>query len=222
MSRPVKGLLIKDLRLVFSQMKLFFAIMAVWGVFMAVNIEQFYFVPAYTAVFCSFISLSTYSYDEFENGMAYIFTLPVQRRDYVRAKYLLGILFMMVPTIVITFAACVAGMVTKGEAAVWEYFAATVTSIGIALVLIAVENPLYIQFGQEKSKIFKLVSFGIIGGGLGVIGSLAGESADGMSVISSISGLDSWMLMLLMAAVIAVLVSVSYRISCAIMEKKQY
>ena len=108
----------------------FFVIMAVWGIFMAVNIEQFYFVPAYTAVFCTFISLSTYSYDEFENGTAYLFTLPIRRRDYVRAKYLLGILFMMVPTIVITFAACVAGMVTKGEAAVWEYFAATVTSIG--------------------------------------------------------------------------------------------
>ena len=146
MSRPIKGLMIKDLRLVFSQMKLFFVIMAVWGIFMAVNIEQFYFVPAYTAVFCTFISLSTYSYDEFENGTAYLFTLPIRRRDYVRAKYLLGILFMMVPTIVITFAACVAGMVTKGEAAVWEYFAATVTSIGIALVLLAVENPLYIRF----------------------------------------------------------------------------
>ena len=52
MSRPIKGLMIKDLRLVFSQMKLFFVIMAVWGIFMAVNIEQFYFVPAYTAVFC--------------------------------------------------------------------------------------------------------------------------------------------------------------------------
>ena len=222
MSRPIKGLMIKDLRLVFSQMKLFFVIMAVWGIFMAVNIEQFYFVPAYTSVFCTFISLSTYSYDEFENGTAYLFTLPIRRRDYVRAKYLLGILFMMVPTIVITFAACVAGMVTKGEAAVWEYFAATVTSIGIALVLLAVENPLYIRFGQEKSRIFKLVSFGIIGGGLGAIGSLVGESADGMSVISSILGLDLWMLMLLMAAVSAVLVCVSYCISCAMIEKKQY
>ena len=74
MSRPIKGLMIKDLRLVFSQMKLFFVIMAVWGIFMAVNIEQFYFVPAYTAVFCTFISLSTYSYDEFENGTAYLHT----------------------------------------------------------------------------------------------------------------------------------------------------
>ena len=221
MSRPIKGLLIKDFRLVFSQMKLFFVIMAVWGVFMAVNIEEFFFVPAYTAVFCSFISLSTYSYDEFENGTAYLFTLPIQRRDYVRAKYLLGILFMMIPTIVITSAACVAGMVIKGEAAVWDYFAATVISVGIALVLIAVENPLYIRFGQEKSRIFKLVSFVIIGGGLGAVGSLVGESAYGMSVISSISGLDSWMLMLLMVAVSVVLVSVSYCISCALMEKKE-
>ena len=94
-------------------------------------------------------------------------------------------------------------------------------SIGIALVLIAVENPLYIRFGQEKSRIFKLVSFVIIGGGLGAVGSLVGESAYGMSVISSISGLDSWMLMLLMVAVSVVLVSVSYCISCALMEKKE-
>ena len=57
---------------------------------------------------------------------------------------------------------------------------------------------------------------------MGAIGSLVGESADGMSVISSILGLDLWMLMLLMAAVSAVLVCVSYCISCAMIEKKQY
>ena len=39
MSRPVKGLMIKDLRLIFSQMKLFLIIIVVWAIFMTVSLK---------------------------------------------------------------------------------------------------------------------------------------------------------------------------------------
>ncbi len=40
---------------------------------MSISVKGSFFLPGYAAVLCSFLSLSTYSYDEFDNGMAYIF-----------------------------------------------------------------------------------------------------------------------------------------------------
>ncbi|MDE7185707.1 MAG: ABC-2 transporter permease [Lachnospiraceae bacterium] len=222
MSRPVKGLLIKDLRLIFSQMKLSFVILVVWGMFMANSVKEIFFVPGYVAVFCSFLSFSTFSYDEFDNGAAYIFTLPIQRKDYVRAKYLLCVLLMVIPTIIMTFITYAANMGAGGETALLDYFIAALTAIAIAFLLMAVESPLYIKFGQEKGRIVTMLSVGVVAAGFGVIGSLCKETADGMSAVNSISGMDSWMLILLMAAGVAVLTGVSYRISCVILERKQY
>lgn len=39
MSRPIKGLIIKDLRLILSQMKLFMIVIIVWALFMTVNLN---------------------------------------------------------------------------------------------------------------------------------------------------------------------------------------
>ena len=39
-----------------------------------------------TAIF----AITTISYDEFDNGLAFLMTLPVTRKQYVAEKYLLG------------------------------------------------------------------------------------------------------------------------------------
>lgn len=222
MSRPVKGLLIKDLRLIVIQMKMFFAMLAVWGLIMSISVKGSFFLPGYAAVLCSFLSLSTYSYDEFDNGMAYIFTLPAKRRDYVRAKYLLGILLAVIPTIVVTVVSGIAHLVTKGAIAPMEYVISTLNAIAIAFVLMAVENPIYIKFGQEKSRIARMISIGMIAFCFGVIGVLYEDSANGRSVLNSIAGLEDWLLMLLMMAAALALMYVSYCISCVVLEKKQF
>ncbi len=85
MSRPVKGLMIKDLRLIFSQMKLFLIIIVVWAIFMTVSLKGALSV-GYIALMFSFITLSTFNYDEAEKGMSYLFTLPIGKERLYKGE----------------------------------------------------------------------------------------------------------------------------------------
>ena len=100
MSKSVKGLVLKDVKLIISQMKLLLVVMVIWAIFMAGSMRMTFFV-GYVAILCSFLTLSTVNFDEAENGFAYLFTLPISRKDYVFEKYLFGFLLTTVPYVVI-------------------------------------------------------------------------------------------------------------------------
>ena len=97
MNRAIKGLMIKDFKLMRSQMKFFLIIMILWGVFMTTQLNMVNFFVGYVAILCSFMTISTFNYDEFENGSAYLLTLPISRRDYIFGKYLFGLLITTIP-----------------------------------------------------------------------------------------------------------------------------
>ena len=86
----MKGLFLKDLGLVKGQ-KQFFGVILIMMVLFTTAYTNFAFIIAYITVMVGILTLTTISYDEFENGMGYLFTLPVSRREYVGEKYLFSI-----------------------------------------------------------------------------------------------------------------------------------
>lgn len=225
MSRAIKGLLIKDFKLMKSQMKFFFIIMIVWGIVMAGSIggSGASFLVGYTAVLCAFLTISTFSYDEFENGTAYLFTLPFHRKDYVSEKYLFGFLISTLPTIMIGMILWIVHSVQGKADHFGVYFLNVAVSLPMAYLLLALEIPLMVRFGQEKSRLVSVAMIGSMAAGFGIIrylNELAG--VDSMAAVSSIAGLDTGILVLIVAAVLAALLLVSYKISCRFMEKKQF
>lgn len=222
MSRPVKGLMIKDFKVMISQMKFFFVMMILWGIFMASSLNMSFFV-GYIAVLCSFMTLTTFNYDEIENGSAYLFTLPISRKDYIFEKYLFGFLLTTLPLIVASLLSGIVLVVQGMEMTLWEYFTSKVVVLPIAYLLLALEIPLQVKFGQEKSRIITIVLVGCMSASFGII-SFLNELAgvDGMEAISSIIGLRTGVFMLIVVAVLVVLMLISYKISCRFMEKKEF
>ena len=43
-----------------------------------------------TTLILSIFSITSITYDEYDNGMPFLFTLPITRREYVRVKYVFG------------------------------------------------------------------------------------------------------------------------------------
>ena len=48
------------------------------------------FVLGYFSIFPSIMLMSTLSYDSYNHGLTTLFTLPINRKDYLKQKYLLG------------------------------------------------------------------------------------------------------------------------------------
>ena len=87
----MKGLLIKDFKLLKNQ-KQFFLTVSMMGIIFLVVSNNPDFVISYITIMISIFTLSTISYDQYNNGMAYLFTLPITRKEYVGEKYVFGLI----------------------------------------------------------------------------------------------------------------------------------
>ena len=147
------GLLIKDLQLIKKQGSIFF-LMVIFGVIMLRNSDSYVSVyVTYCIVFGGLLVLNTISYDSFDDGYAYIFTLPVTPRLYVAEKYLLAILG--------SGAGCVfaIGMIAvlQGNAGLWERLGFSLGAWQGILLVISIMLPLNLKYGTEKSRILTVV-----------------------------------------------------------------
>ena len=88
----MKGLLIKDFKLLKNQ-KSFLAIVAAVCAFVMIKGSESYAL-FYGAAMAAMLSVNSIGYDEENNGMGFLFTLPVSRRDYVLEKYGFGLLLL--------------------------------------------------------------------------------------------------------------------------------
>ena len=78
----MKGLLIKDFKLMKMQ-KNFFLMMIAIVIAISFFQNEISFPLGFLPFVISLFSLSTISYDEFDNGNAFLFSLPISRKDYV-------------------------------------------------------------------------------------------------------------------------------------------
>ena len=205
-----------------SQMRFFFIVMIVWGIIMASGFSGSFLV-SYTAMLCSFLTLSTFNYDESENGTAYLITLPILRKDYISEKYLFGFLISTIPTILVSMILWIVHSVQGRADRPGAYLLIVGLSLPMAYLLLVLEIPLVVRFGQERSRVISLLLIGCMSAGYGIINylnELAGT--DSTEAVSSIAGLGTGVLVLLVVAAVLVLMWVSYKISCRFMEKKEF
>ena len=86
----MKGLLTKDFRILAGQKRYFTIIILIALIFLCSG-QPAQIIVGYCTMFGMLFTVNTISYDEFDHGYLFLFTLPVTRKDYVLEKYV----FMM-------------------------------------------------------------------------------------------------------------------------------
>lgn len=156
----MKGLLIKDFRLLKNQ-KNFFILVFVMAVFLTiVNGDESTpatFVLPYVGFVSSFFVLSTISYDEYDNGNAFLFTLPFDRKVYAVEKYLFGIVTGGAGLLLILAFILVYTVRTAGAGNTGETMLTAGVSAALLLLFLAVMIPFQLKFGPEKGRIAMLI-----------------------------------------------------------------
>ena len=160
----MKGLLIKDIRLMKSQGAVLPAILILAALFLGVvssDVEPF-FVVAYVTIFLSIFVASTISYDEYDNGYLFLMTLPVTRKNYVNEKYIFGILISIFAWCV-GMAAGTALMIAQGaKTGAGEWIGGNLMYICIAWVFMSIMMPLRLRFDSEKARYANIIMFALI------------------------------------------------------------
>lgn len=222
MSKSVRGLLVKDMKLLMSQYKMFFAVLIFWGIFVAGS-WNFSFFVVYSGMMCAFVILGTLSYDELDNGMAFLFTLPVTRRDYVREKFLFGFVLIFLAVAAATLISALSLAVMGKEVHPTEFFLTIAAVFPVAYLMLALEIPLQLKFGQGKGRVMTLVFVGFMAAAGGIFAKLQEMGVfDLKKEAGRIAGLGTGVLVAVALAALVLALLLSYRISCGVLEKKEY
>lgn len=219
----MKGLLVKDFKLLKMQKNYFFIIVVI-AIGMAASMKDITFIFSYLMFIISLFSLSTISYDEFDNGNAFLFTLPISRNDYVLEKYCFGSLLCFGSWVLAIILSMIVNIV-NGANPISEEIVESLLFLAIMLILQSVMIPLQFKFGAEKSRIALIIIFGIVFLiGLGITKGLALLGIDITAILNNASTLN---LGAVTTAAIVVIITVgamllSLKISTAIMNRKEF
>lgn len=218
----MKGLFIKDLKLLGNQKKALLIAVVMFFLFM-LTMDNSLFVVNYITFFGAIAALGTLSYDEFNNGLTFMFTLPVSRRQYVLEKFLFCILAGLSVWIVTVAASC-GFMLYKGTLVnLVEYLTECLTGIVIVAVMTSIMLPLQIKLGQEKARTGIFLFAGIIAVIFFVLKVwIAPTDAQMNALFAGIESLGLVKGMLIFAGSAVVLLIVSCLISIRIINKKEY
>ena len=218
----MKGLLIKDIKLLLGQKK-FFTVVIAMGIFFMLSNENPVSGVSYITMLLSIFTLSTISYDEFDNGMAFLMTLPIERKTYAREKYVFAGMIAVLSAVGTSILAYVLGKVMNVEVDMTEVIGVACVIVLISWLMLAITIPLQIKFGAEKGRIAMLLA---VGGVFGVLFFLAkGLSSSGVDisgVVLFLQGLEAWQLVSASVFAVILVLLASYLICVRIINKKEY
>ena len=156
----MKGLLIKDIRLLLSMKQHLLIFLGVCGSIALTTDGSF--IIGYAAGLTGIMGLSTLGFDEHDNGFPFLFSLPVDVKTYVNEKYLFCILLDLFGAAVGT-ALFILACLTKGKAdAIPDGIVYLALYLPMTLLLILSVLPCQMVFGREKSRIVTMIVYGIL------------------------------------------------------------
>lgn len=150
----MKGLLIKDFRLLKNQKSFLLTFLLIGVGMLFTELDSFLIISYLTFLFSAF-AVSSISYDELDNGFAFLFTLPVSRRGYVAEKYLFGLLFGGGAWFISTLLTTVIAAFRQGEGLL-EIFPAVFVYLVMILIYLSIVLPIQLKFGAEKGRLIIL------------------------------------------------------------------
>lgn len=213
----MKGLLIKDFELVLTQKK-YFALILIIGVFLTFS-SSGTFAQGYVTILCGMFITTTVAYDELDNGFEFLFLLPIQRSDYVKVKYLFGIITTFCGWFMGVLLRIFNNWIQGADGKITEVLVISIPLFSVGIIMMAVMLPFILKFGQEKGR---YIFLGIFGGVFG-IGYLIKDIAQNMllDILRFLAGMD--VIFLLLSALIGafLLYFISCGISMIIMKKKE-
>lgn len=179
------------------------------------------FIMGYATLLMSMAVTTVIAYDQENNGMAYLLSLPVSRAGYVREKYLFGLLAGgcgWIGGIVVTATA----ELLRGRNPLRTDFLGIIFGFWAFLFLCqAVMIPIQLKFGEQKGRMIiilammVLIILGIGGASLLIESKIVTEE-----FVSWL--LKSGLLPLIGAVLVLILYGISYGCSVRILNKKEF
>lgn len=217
----MRGLLIKDLLLLKNQLRFFLLFFFLSAGMLLADFDSVFVINYVTLIF-SLFTLSSISYDEFDNGYAFLFTLPISRNQYAAEKYVFGLVTGGTAWITVTIFAVIMNL-ARGRAGAGELVVMAFLYLFISFLFLAAVVPVQLKFGAEKGRLVLILLIGVIfAAGFIVVKAAKAFQLDLSSAADSVTAFSIGPVMIVLFLISLAAVFVSYLVSVKIMKKKQF
>lgn len=217
----MKGLLIKDLRLILKQKTVFVLILII--AILNIGDADAAFMSGYMIFVGTFIAINTISYDSFDNGMAFLMTMPSGRKNYAVEKYVFTIAMSVAITLLTLLFAVVASMVKNGGSDLLQVVAVVLVVFVTALIAACIMIPVNLKFGAEKGRILLFAVVGIIVAVIYLIEKYVENAAVWVvGLLERMGRMSGLMLSVLLGMFVIAVVAVSFLVTIKVMNNKEF
>ena len=217
----MKGLLIKDFKLMLMQ-KNFFIIIIVVACLMSISSQDSTFMIGFITFILSLFTVSTISYDEFDNGYPFLFTLPISRSLYVKEKYVLS-LILGLGSLILATVICAIITLFKNNIPLFDLLMMALMILPYIILVQAIMIPFQLKFGAERGRI---AIIGVLGAiillGILIFQGLKILKINFAVIVKQISVLDIRVLGLILIILAMMILFISLIISIKIMKQKEF
>jgi ABC-2 type transport system permease protein len=217
----MKGLILKDFINLKKNMKIFSVFILLYGFMAFTQKDASFFNSIFTLVF-AFLILSTYSFDEMAKWDGYALTMPISKDNIIQGKYLMMLLLTFLGFSISMIITVVLNTILKKEDILvgWQ-----VSGFGACLVILfyCITIPFITKLGIEKARlIFFAVYF--IPFAVGYILNKAMQSGSVLLTdnVLNLARLALDYIYLLLPLFVMIALWISYTISVAIYQKKEF
>ena len=213
----MKGLLIKDGRILFERTRKTLLIILAIGLLMGLTNDSSFFV-VWFMLMGSILSMSTIAYDEYDNCYPFLMTLPISRKAYAAEKYVFGILcglcFWVLSVAFTYLAQKVKGTpLSDGERSV------LLSSILFPLLILDISIPISLKYGSEKKRIILLIIWGAL---FALAAFFSKVKPEFLSFAPENISLSKPAVIMLLASAVVLFTAGSVLLSIRIMENKEF
>lgn len=160
----MKGMLIKDFRLLINQGKSLLLMLLVVAIFMNFITDVGpAFIVGYITIIFSLFTATTISYDEFDNCYLFLMTLPITRKKYVNEKYVFALLSIACTWVLGTVLGTIlllAQPAVEMNAADW--LGSCIGYIFAAWICVSIMLPIRLKFDSEKSRYANFIMIAVV------------------------------------------------------------
>lgn len=223
----MKGMLIKDFQLIFSN-KRYFLILLLIMVFIsfAGNGENYGFLVTFCGVCFGVMALNTISFDEQDGGLPYIMTLPVTRNMYVAGKYIFAAVMVAIGIILSGVLVMLGRLTTGSGPALRELLIIGAVSFVLFVSFVFILMPIQFRFGSDNGRLMIIIFVATVYAAAFIMDKISESRGLDLETviegaISTLSAQPPALIAAEAAAVLLAVTSVSMAFSCAVMRRKQ-
>ena len=215
----MKGLIIKDFKLLMMNKTFFLIMLVICGFISLTNENDPTFIISFMTFITAVFTISTISYDDFNNGMPFLLTLPITRKLYAAEKYVFGMLTGAAVWFFSVLLVSAVQLFSFSNVQLIDILCTAVINLFISYLILYLIIPIQIKYGNERGRLVLFLVVVITIAMSYVLSSLIAESVNIRNILNELTMTP---ILLILIGLVLLGYYISSRISIHIMEKKQY